>query len=67
MAKCPECGGEMVSNLKRKVCETCGLSIWPDDYDTLWEKNREKRDLGENIKKKRQREYLEWYQGKEKT
>jgi transcription initiation factor TFIIIB Brf1 subunit/transcription initiation factor TFIIB len=61
VATCPECGGEMKSVLKRKVCETCGLALWPEEYDALWDKVRDQRWDEEDQKKKKNREYLEWY------
>ncbi|MHA1720677.1 MAG: hypothetical protein ACTSXK_14235 [Promethearchaeota archaeon] len=63
MARCPECGGEMVSKNKRKICETCGLALTPSEYDREWDKIRaSKYDRDEDLQKKRKREYLHWYE-----
>lgn len=62
MAKCPECGGNMVSHAKRKICETCGLSLTGTEYDRLWDKIREsKREKNEKSRSKH-RDYLKWYE-----
>lgn len=62
MAKCPECGGEMISKSKRKICETCGLSLTGSQYDSAWDKIRESARDEEDSSRKRNREYLNWYE-----
>ncbi len=66
MARCPECGGEMVSHMKRKVCETCGLSLTGSEYDREWDKIRETQEESDQEKRRRQREYLDWLESKKK-
>lgn len=66
MARCPECGGEMTSHLKKKVCESCGLAVTPDDLDNMWDKLHEKKFEDERRKKTQHQEYLEWYQSSKK-
>ena len=61
MARCPECGGYMKTRMKRKVCETCGLSLSPSEYDHEWSKIRDSQ-YEEKDKKRRQNDYLKWYQ-----
>lgn len=64
MAKCPECGGNMISRMKRKICETCGLSLSGTEYDHAWERNRDQMPEDDNKKHKRNQEYLKWYESK---
>jgi ribosomal protein L37AE/L43A len=60
LARCPECGGEMIPRMKRKVCETCGLSLSGVEYDKAWDKvRRESRD-DDSEKDKKNREYRDW-------
>ena len=61
MAKCPECGGDMIGRMKRKICQSCGLSLSGSEYDKLWDKNRDSMYEEENEKRTRDREYKEWY------
>ena len=61
MAKCPECGGVMISQMKRKVCETCGLSLTVGEYDRAWDGIKDKAFDKNNPKKKEHNEYLDWY------
>jgi transcription initiation factor TFIIIB Brf1 subunit/transcription initiation factor TFIIB len=67
MARCPECGGEMTSMMKRKICETCGLAISPEEYDRMWDAIRDKKFAEERTKKREQAEYLEWLQSKKQN
>ncbi len=64
MARCPECGGIMTSQMKRKTCETCGLSLSGSEYDHAWDKVRDQGRDEENQKRRRDREYLKWYESK---
>jgi len=63
MAKCPECGGEMIGKMKRKICETCGLALAPTEYDREWRRiHSSKYTKDEDPESKRKREYLDWYE-----
>ncbi|MHA1584207.1 MAG: hypothetical protein ACTSVU_09040 [Promethearchaeota archaeon] len=64
MAKCPECGGEMVSKMKRKICETCGLSLTSSEYDHMWDKIRDERFTNERKQNRNHADYLKWYESK---
>jgi transposase-like protein len=63
MPYCPECGGEMGYDplVKRYNCKSCGLSL---TYQELIELRDKLRDLPENkeeMKKRRRKEYLNWW------
>ena len=61
MAICPECGGSMTSKSKRKICETCGLSLTGSEFDRMWDKIREsKRE--KKIYQSKHNDYLKWYE-----
>ena len=64
MANCPECGGNVIGKMKKKICETCGLALTPTEFDRAWRKIRETKKYGidEDPNKKRKREYLDWYE-----
>jgi ribosomal protein L37AE/L43A len=62
MAKCPECGGNMTSRNKRKICETCGLSLSGSEYDRLWDKIHDNRYKNDRHKRSKHNEYLKWYE-----
>ena len=63
MARCPECGGNVVGKNKRKICETCGLAMTPTEYDKEWRTIRSSKfERDEDPEKKKKREYLEWYE-----
>ncbi|MHA1475505.1 MAG: hypothetical protein ACTSRX_04670 [Promethearchaeota archaeon] len=65
MARCPECGGNVVGKNKRKICETCGLALTPTEYDREWRSiHSSKYSKDEDPEKKRKREYLDWYESK---
>lgn len=67
MGKCPECGGNMISKMKRKICETCGLSLNGTEYDKAWDKVRDTIRTGDDDKKrKRNSDYLKWYESSKK-
>lgn len=52
----------MTSSMKRKICETCGLSLTGTEYDRMWDRIREsKREKAHNPRKKHQ-DYLRWYE-----
>ena len=66
MATCPECGGLMVSKMKRKICETCGLSLTEFEYERMWDKIKDEKVDKQTQRKKDQSEYLSWYLSKKK-
>ncbi|MCF2140262.1 MAG: hypothetical protein K9W44_09440 [Candidatus Lokiarchaeota archaeon] len=66
MAKCPECGGNMISRMKRKICETCGLSLTGSEYDKAWDKIREHTNDDAHHRHRMKMEYLKWYESSKK-
>jgi ribosomal protein L37AE/L43A len=62
MAKCPECGGNMKSRSKRKICETCGLSLSGGEYDRMWDKINDQKFRDERQARNKHRDYLKWYE-----
>jgi transcription initiation factor TFIIIB Brf1 subunit/transcription initiation factor TFIIB len=60
MANCPECGGEVESINKKKVCMSCGLSLSASEFDDAWRKNRRRDEDPEEEKRRRQKEHYEW-------
>ena len=67
MAKCPECGGNIISKMKRKICETCGLALTPSEFDREWDKIREQRYEEERSQNRnRNKDYLKWYESSDK-
>ena len=62
MALCPECGGMMTSKMKRKICETCGLSLSGSEYDKMWDKIRESKREKVGSSRDNHRDYLNWYE-----
>ena len=59
---CPECGGKMVSKMKRKICETCGLSLTGSEYDRMWDKIRESKREKNRVSHSKHSDYLKWYE-----
>lgn len=73
LAKCPECGGKAKWESPFYVCTVCGLALRRREYERL--RDRQKADLyeaqidqfeEENKKRRRNREYLDWYLGSKK-
>lgn len=60
MGNCPECGGEVESINKKKVCTSCGLSLNFSEYDAAWDKNRRRNEDPNMEKRKKQKEHYEW-------
>jgi ribosomal protein L37E len=60
MGNCPECGGEVETIDKKKVCTSCGLSLNPSEYDDAWDKNRRRNDDPMMEKRRKQKEHYEW-------
>ena len=51
----------MTSQLRKKVCESCGLTLNSHQYDQKW---RENRSLGRDPKEEKRdkhNELLQWY------
>lgn len=68
MPYCPECGGEMKydSSVRRYSCRSCGLSLTSQEIMELRDKLRP-NTIDENDKrKKRRKEYLDWWFSREK-
>jgi len=66
LARCPECGGKLKwqSDLKRSVCQSCGLSLTQYELDNYWKSVREQNigDADEMEKKRQKRkDWLAWY------
>jgi len=68
MAYCPECGGEMqyISATKCYVCKSCGLSVTRQELMELRQKLRPEVETGEDERKRRRKDYLEWWLSKKK-
>ncbi|MHB8567467.1 MAG: hypothetical protein ACYC7D_09500 [Nitrososphaerales archaeon] len=59
---CPECAATLFydSPSRRYVCKGCGLYVTKDELVNI--RDRQRKDLDENRKKKNQQsEYLEWW------
>ncbi len=73
LATCPECGGISKWNPPFYVCSVCGLALRRQEYErmvdkqkeALWEAQEEQNE-GTDKKRKRNREYLDWYLGSKK-
>ncbi|GAB4328909.1 MAG: hypothetical protein Kow0069_36270 [Promethearchaeota archaeon] len=65
MARCPECGGIMEYNpaLKLLVCTSCGLAVTRSELDRMHDEQRKRLDpqSREEERRKRRKEYLDWY------
>ena len=63
MSYCPECGGEMHYDtlLKRYICKSCGLSVTSQELMELRDKLRPERETAEDERKKRRKDYLDWW------
>ncbi|MFX1515843.1 MAG: hypothetical protein ACFFC6_05995 [Promethearchaeota archaeon] len=74
LATCPECGGISKWNPPFYVCSVCGLALRRQEYERMVQQQKEalleaqyEEGLGEQDKKrKRNREYLDWYLGSKK-
>lgn len=63
MPYCPECGGEMDydARLRRYVCKSCGLSLTSQELMELRDKLRPDKYSDEDERKKKRKEYLDWW------
>ncbi len=52
----------MQSTNKRKVCETCGLSLSGTEYDRMWDKIRESKREKADSSRSKHSDYLKWYE-----
>ena len=68
MRYCPECGGELqyVSQTKRYICKSCGLSLSPQELYELREKLRPRYETEEEKRQQHRNDYLKWWLGKKK-
>jgi transcription elongation factor Elf1 len=73
LAKCPECGGKAKWESPFYVCTVCGLALRRREYERL--RDKQKADLyeaqidqseEEHKKRRKNREYLDWYLGSKK-
>lgn len=76
MAKCPECGGLAKWRSPFYVCTVCGLALRRREYERMHDSQRtmvleaqvdEARDeeaAAFGKKRKKQKDYLDWYLGK---
>ena len=71
IAKCPECGGKAKWQSPFYVCTICGLALRRREYERMHDQqkdilveaqiDRAEEEFGR--KRKRNREYLDWYLG----
>ena len=64
MPNCPECAGPMKrdSNIRRYVCQRCGIALTRDEIDKAKDKFRgELYDHTEEENQERKKEYLDWW------
>ena len=74
LATCPECGGISKWKPPFYVCGVCGLALRRQEYERMVQRQKEalieaqhEEGLGEHDKKrKRNRDYLDWYLGSKK-
>jgi len=66
MSYCPECGGEMGYDpyLRRYMCKSCGLSITSQELMELKDKMRPDKHSDEDERRKKRKEYLDWWLSK---
>ncbi|MCX8171637.1 MAG: hypothetical protein N3E47_06705 [Candidatus Bathyarchaeota archaeon] len=57
-----------ISRAKHYVCRSCGLSLTHQELIEIREKSREQfeTDMDEDERKKRRKEYLQWWLSKKK-
>lgn len=73
LATCPECGGKAKWEPPFYVCSVCGLALRRHEYERMLDKQKEAlweaqidQTEGLDKKRKRNREYLDWYLGSKK-
>lgn len=49
------------STLKRYICKSCGLSVTYEELRELRDRIRERPESDEDKRKKRRKEYLDWW------
>lgn len=71
LASCPECGGIAKWEPPFYVCSVCGLALRRQEYQRLVDKQKTalyeaqiEQTESQDKKRKRNREYLDWYLGK---
>jgi len=47
--------------LKRYICKSCGLSVTSQELMELRDKLRPERETAEDERKKRRKDYLDWW------
>ena len=60
---CPECGGEMIYDTvtRNYTCKSCGLSVPFHEYAELKQNLEPKVEDDMEKRKKRRKEYLDWW------
>jgi len=68
MLYCPECGGELhyISQTKRYVCKSCGLTLTHQELIEMREKLRPSFESEEEQRRRTRKEYLQWWLSKKK-
>ena len=74
MAKCPECGGKAKWQSPFYVCTVCGLALRRQEYERmqfrqkteLWEAQLDEEENEFSKKRKRHKEYEDWFLGSKK-
>ena len=63
MSYCPECGGELHYDppIRRYVCKSCGLSLSYQELMELKDRLRPDFESEEDKRKKKRKEYLDWW------
>ena len=71
LTSCPECGGKAKWEPPFYVCSVCGLALRRQEYQRLVDKQKEtlreaqvEQSESYDKKRKKNREYLDWYLGK---
>jgi hypothetical protein len=74
VAKCPECGGEAKWQSPFYVCTVCGLALRRREYESmhhrqktaLWEAQQVDEENEYEKKRKKHKEYEDWFLGSKK-
>ncbi len=63
MPFCPECGGELRYDpaSKHYICKSCGLSLSYQELMELKDKYQPDTESEDDRRKKRRKEYLDWW------
>ncbi len=63
MPYCPECGGDLHydPSIRRYTCKSCGLSLSYQEIMELKEKLRPNFENKDEQRKKKRKDYLDWW------